>query len=327
MMNPSSFLPKLFLAVVPGLYPWQEIDEIRKLMERQNVGVLFSYYHFTKSKRMMNTILKHGFHEFFDFEGPIWMDSGAYSAWNSGKQISLQAYLQFITKISSSLESRDAVIVLDAIGQPRITMDNLRQMQDELEDMITLIPVVHHPLLDLPREIIDHSMIALGGMVRSFQINQRGSPHAVARWLGALIARNEILQQKHLHGLGLGSPLLQVALQPPISSLDWLGWRRNAAICEVYTPVGSKIVMEAILSRKILSNRPLTDEMFVQHAPPFISKKEELFLPGKKGFINRALWNAWWFLKAREYEHVLKHSRYVQAIKKNLQKGSSPMSS
>ncbi len=158
-------------------------------------------------------------------------------------------------------------------------------------------------------------------MVQSFQINQRGSPYLVARWLGTLLQSNVELHEKHLHGLGLGSPLLQVALQPPLTSLDWLGWRRNAAICEVYTPEGSKIVMEALISRKVLSNRPLTDDLFARYAPPFFSKKDELAIPGKEGFINRALWNAWWFVKARTHEKVLMQSRYVRIIRKNLDEG------
>lgn len=321
-MGRTMQFPSLFLAVTPRFYPWKEVPDIRKEMEKRDVGVLFSYFHFTKSRSMKEQLMRQGPHEFFEYDGPIWMDSGAYSAWNSGKQISLRDYMSFITAVAPSLESHDAVVILDAIGDPKATLANLKVMQHEIGDSITIIPVIHFPNTNpLDGVLEDSSIVALGGMVRSFQISQRGSPHAVARWIGSLLSQQPFMHEKHLHGLGLGSPLLQVALQPPLTSLDWLGWRRNAAICEVYTPEGSKMVVDALISRKILAKRPLTEELFERYRPPFFDDMTELALPGNDGFLNRALWNAWWFLKARDHESILCKSRYVRTIQKNLENG------
>ncbi len=314
--------PRLFLAVVPRLYPWKKIEEIRELMKQRRVGLLFSYYHFSKSRKMKKQLLEEGVHHFFDFDGPIWMDSGAYSAWNSGKPLSLREHVEFIRKLEHGWESRDAVFVLDVIGDSKKTLHHHERMMKELDGLAPLIvPVVHFPMREIPLQYMASKVIALGGMVRSFQINRGGSPYTVARWIGTLFQENSSLKEVHVHGLGLGSPLLQVALQPPLSSCDWLGWRRNAAICEVYTPEGSKIVMNALKSRNVLVKRPLTSELFEKYRPPFINDRLDLELPGSFGFVNRALWNVWWFIKAGDHVKQLERSRYVQIIRRNVIKG------
>ena len=173
-----------------------------------------------------------------------------------------------------------------------------------------ILPVIHFPSLELG--YANSLCIGLGGMVPALKINEQGSVFDVESW----IAKLSIQRKKKFHGFGLGSPFHQIAFQEFISSLDWMGWRRNAAIGDCYTPEGSRSISKVRKSNK--ARKYLSDQLFRAYKPPFIDDIKFLQLEGKRGWENRALWNVWTFLNTEDYKEKLTYSSYVKSIKKRI---------
>ena len=234
------------------------------------------------------------------------IDSGAYSAHNSDAKIELKKYISFLRDIS--LENNDIIVNLDVIGRKKESKKNWKILTSKLESEI--LPVIHFPSLEL--EYRNSSYIGLGGMVSALKINQKGSVFDVASW----IAKLRIQTKQTFHGFGLGSPFHQISFGDHLSSLDWMGWRRNAAIGDCYTPEGSRSIPKVRKSKK--ARKFLSSELFTAYKPPFIDDIKLLQLPGKKGWENRALWNVWIFLHTANYKDILSRSSYVKLIKKRM---------
>ena len=58
--------------------------------------------------------------------------------------------------------------------------------------------------------------------------------------------------------------------------------------------------------------------MFERYTPPFIDSYQVLHKPGTEGWINRALWNVWWFLIANDYHETIENSNYVQNLRRRI---------
>ncbi|MCK4848766.1 MAG: hypothetical protein KAT16_07085 [Candidatus Heimdallarchaeota archaeon] len=294
---------KLYLGVVPGFFPWVQEPMIKKQLMKQKNGIIFSFWQFRKH---IPDIIQRGIHDFFSFDGSIMIDSGAYSAHNSDVQIELKEYISFLTEISP--EENDIIVNLDVIGRRKESKRNWVLLTKKLEREI--LPVMHFPSLEINYQHLKY--IGLGGMVSALKINEKGSVFDVASW----IAKLRIQTNQKFHGFGLGSPFHQIAFKDYLTSLDWMGWRRNAAIGDCYTPEGSRSisgVRKSKTARKFLSS-----EQFSAYHPPFIDDIQLLQLPGKFGWENRALWNVWIFLNTKKYIRLLSRSSYVNSIKKRL---------
>ena len=294
---------KLYLGVVPGFFPWMKEPMINKKLLKEKFGIIFSFWQFRK---FIPKIIDKGIHDFFSFEGPIMIDSGAYSAYNLDAKIELKKYISFLRNIS--FENSDIIVNLDVIGRKEESKKNWEVISSKLGR--TVLPVVHFPSLEF--EYSKSSHIGLGGMVPALKINEKGSVYDVAKWISKLNTRTE----QSFHGFGLGSPLHQIAFGEILSSLDWMGWRRNAAIGDCYTPEGSRSIQKVRKSNK--KRKFLSHKSFAAYKPPFIDDMKLLQIPGKEGWENRALWNVWIFLNTEKYRGLLSRSSYVKAIKKRI---------
>lgn len=294
---------KLYLGVVPGFFPWVQEPMIKKQLMKENYGIIFSFWQFRK---FIPDIIGRGMHDFFSYDGPIMIDSGAYSAHNSDVKIDLKEYISFLKEIS--LENNDIIVNLDVIGRRKESKRNWVLITKELKSEI--LPVMHFPSLESDYE--NSKYIGLGGMVSALKINEKGSVFDVASWIAKL--RNQTNQK--FHGFGLGSPFHQIAFKDYLSSLDWMGWRRNAAIGDCYTPEGSRSIPGVRKSKK--ARKFLSSELFSAYHPSFIDDIQLLQLPGKFGWENRALWNVWIFLNTKKYKRLLSRSSYVNSIKKRI---------
>jgi hypothetical protein len=294
---------KLFLGVVSGFFPWVNEELIDQCMRMSKTGILFSYWQF---RRAIQKIMSQGLHDYFSFDGPIMIDSGAYSAYHSGGKISLEKYLNFLKTVGVS--KNDVIVNLDIIGNRKRSFNNWSVMVQKIDQPV--LPVVHFPMIN----ISDYSVpnIGLGGMVSSLKINKMGSVFDVAAW----VAKFRSLSGQNFHGFGLGSPFHQVAFKEFFQSIDWIGWRRNAAIGDCYTPEGSRSIPKVRRSKQ--TRKWLTLEQFDAYKPPFLQEITMLQRPGNQGWINRALWNVWMFLTAQNYKTTVEQSSYVKSIKKRI---------
>jgi len=294
---------KLFLGLVPGLVPYK-IPEIAKKMKEIGAGIIFSYYTYQKQ---IEKIVEQGLHDYFDFDGPIMIDSGAYSAMNSGATISLAKYSMFLKRIDT--RDDDVFVNLDKIGDDIQSLDNYKWLKTVIDNPNgTLMPVTHYPSTFL----YHNDYVGLGGAVPSLKINQKGSVYDVANWIRQFLnkCKNSGLDPK-IHGFGIGSPYHQIAFENVLHSVDWMGWRRNASYCCVYTPEGSRYIIKA---RKIdPRGKELSIEECEKYRPPFIE------YPDLMNWDRRAVWNVWQFLTAHEYRDKMITSTYVKSIKKRLE--------
>ena len=60
--------------------------------------------------------------------GNVYIDSGAFSAWNAGKPVDLRAYTAFLRSLPFK---PTGYFQLDVVGDPSATIENLRTMVDQ----------------------------------------------------------------------------------------------------------------------------------------------------------------------------------------------------
>lgn len=141
-----------------------------------------------------------------DYEMDILLDSGAFSAWSRGKQISIQEYAEYLAKWQPQ-----EYFNLDVIGDPEGTERNQRH----LESLgLAPIPVFHlgEPMILLDELVKRYGVIGLGGTV--------GKPHIQRReWLSKVYSRHPSVK---FHGLGITNRALLEAY--PFYSVDSTWW-------------------------------------------------------------------------------------------------------
>ena len=136
----------------------------------------------------------------------VLLDSGAFSAWSRGKDISIQEYADYLTKWQPN-----KYFNLDVIGDPEATQVNQRYLESK---GFKPIPVFH---LGEPMQLLDelvrrYDVIGLGGTV--------GKPHRQRRnWLSQLYSRHP---EGKFHGLGITHRELMTAY--PFYSVDSTWW-------------------------------------------------------------------------------------------------------
>lgn len=133
------------------------------------------------------------------------IDSGAFSAFNSGKVISLKDYAEWALRFKKRWESKMSFLAfmnLDVIGDQDASWKN----QDMLEALsLTTIPIVTYKadLKHLIRAIDNYDYIALGGLV-PYASNKKLLQIWLDRCFGIIVARYKktgIMPKIHLLGI------------------------------------------------------------------------------------------------------------------------------
>lgn len=144
-------------------------------------------------------------------EGRVWsLDSGAFSAENSGHPIVLSNYIAEVLRLRESANPPLEVYALDVIGDWRASAANAEEMR---RCGIDCIPTFHRgEPLDVLRGLArDWPKVALGGTARRSQ----GRLQWLRECFGAV-------WPKRIHGFGIGS--LRELLDLPFHSADSCGW-------------------------------------------------------------------------------------------------------
>ena len=141
----------------------------------------------------------------------VMLDSGAFSAFRSGKTVDVLEYCEFIGR---NLDNIDLYVNLDVIGDAAASLANLRQMESR---GLAPMPVFHYGEgLDVLRWMRDrYSLIGLGGMVPR-------SRRRMFEWLSTVF--NELPHK--FHGFGIGDTSLISTF--PFYSIDNTTWKRIA---------------------------------------------------------------------------------------------------
>lgn len=139
------------------------------------------------------------------------LDSGAFSASNSGVEIKLQDFIDAAKKLRDEDPTLKEIFSLDVIGDHRASLRNVREMWKQ---GIEAIPTYH---FGEPESVLKHlaqnyPKIALGGIAL-----QRGN--VKLKWAEQCFAR---VWPKKIHGFGFGSE--KQIMRLPWDSVDATNW-------------------------------------------------------------------------------------------------------
>lgn len=177
--------------------------EVRMLSSGGVKNVLISYWLWKNcTQRSLDSLKKMN----------VMVDSGAYSAYNSGTEINLNKYCNFINKIRKQLNIA-CYVSLDVIGDHKATSNNLKKMESTSYNPM---PVFHRgsSFKILEGLVKDYEVVGIGGMVgnRNKQF---------WRWLNELFTR---FPNHNFHGFGMTS---ERGLRYPWHSVDSSSWYTN----------------------------------------------------------------------------------------------------
>lgn len=183
-------------------------EEVQVIKELQPKHLLLSYWYFRK-KNLTEWV------DTLGYKPQILLDSGAWSAFNKGKVIELDSYMDYIREHAAVISE---YVVLDVIGDAEASFANFLTMR---ESGLSPIPVFHYQ--DDPKHLkkyidMGETRIALGGTV------VERSKKKVAKWVRPIIFEH---QHTSFHLLGSSSKVIMDQC-PLLASCDSSTWMMMA---------------------------------------------------------------------------------------------------
>lgn len=214
----TDFVPVVRLAM--GGAPQAQINGLSGVFEHQKPALLVSYFYYKNFAAIRNKCT------FRDYV----LDSGAFSAFNTGKQIDLQQYIDFCGKMLAEDRKLTEVFSLDVIGDAAASARNCEEMHRQ---GVPAIPTFHYGsdfsiLEDLCNR---YPKVALGGMVGK----PLRSKVLIDRFVGQCFAR---VWPKKLHGFGLASE--ELWNRYPFHSTDATTWVLRPSAYGTWRSYGGK---------------------------------------------------------------------------------------
>jgi len=162
----------------------------------------------------------------------LFLDSGAFSAWSKGIEISIDEYADFIKEYKKYLT---VYANLDVIGDPEATYKNQKYLEKK---GLNPLPCFHFntDIKYLKKYLEEgYDYIALGGMV--------GTPgKKLMPWLDGLFAKYLTDQEGwpvcKIHGFGVTS--LKILLRYPWFSVDSTSWVKTGRFGSVIVPIRNR---------------------------------------------------------------------------------------
>lgn len=203
---------------------YRRMSPAAKLLRDQVTWMLESYHYIHKGN-YVRRIREDG--------AKVFLDSGAFSAFSLGVEVSIAAYAEFVKEHQDII---DMASVLDAIGDPEGTYHN----QKELERRgVEVLPCFHfgEPLELCEHYVSNYPYITLGGMVPI--PNAKLEPWLDEVWDRVLTDRDGYARCK-VHGFGMTSRTLMIKY--PWFSVDSSSWVQIASNGKVVFPEVDTVV-------------------------------------------------------------------------------------
>jgi hypothetical protein len=145
----------------------------------------------------------------------LFVDSGAFSAYTSGAQVTVEGYARWLREVAPAIT---AAATLDVISDPDATRANTETLEDAVGDVVHIVPAFHvgSPWAELERLCARYPYVALGGAVGLLDRKA-----AMLRWL----VRCHRIADAHgtrLHGFAQTKP--PTPEQLPWYSIDSAYW-------------------------------------------------------------------------------------------------------
>ena len=208
-----------------NLYDYQQEAEFPGYIPDTRVAwrmVSFVYHSQWKGLRdMMRTLFK----EKPSKKVSLFLDSGAFSAFTKGVEISIQDYIDFIKENKKYI---DVYANLDVIGDAEATLKNQRIMEKQ---GLSPIPCFHYgePWKYLDLYLSEYDYIAIGGMAR---VSKRGL-HFLDLCFDKICDKEGTPTIK-VHGFAITS--LKLMLRYPWYSVDSTSWVLTGRMGDILVP-------------------------------------------------------------------------------------------
>lgn len=166
------------------------------------------------------------------------LDSGAFSAFNSGKSIDLPAYIEVCRELFKRDVQLEEVFALDVIGDWKRSLANAETMWTA---GIPAIPTFHFgsPVEALIELAAAAPKIALGGVARVRKQTR-------AKWIAQCFAR---VWPKKIHGFGIGDE--ETLMQFPFHSVDATSWYLQPSAYGLTKTWGKLPGLKALVSNNV----------------------------------------------------------------------------
>lgn len=208
----------------PGQARYEKLNE-RERYAVENLPNILESYHYVGKQRYVDDMRNDG--------ARIFLDSGAFSAYTLGIQLSVEEYCQYILRNLDIVRDEDGIpmaSVLDGIGDPLQTYRN--QLEMEARGFRPL-PCFHSGEDEryLEHYVQNYEYITLGGMVGA-------STKQLSVWLDRMWERyltdGSGRPRLKVHGFGITAiPLME---RYPWYSCDSSSWIQAAAFGSIVTP-------------------------------------------------------------------------------------------
>lgn len=169
-------------------------------------------------------------------EREVFLDSGAFGAFNSGKKIDLYEYIGFVDHFKKTFSH---IAALDVIGNAEKSMSNYKAM---LHEDLPVIPAWHHgedwSYFDEYCRLTDY--VALGGIAKlSFSRSD---------YVEKLIKKAALRKPKHvkLHVYGIMSVPILKRVGQYVESVDSTTWLNSARFGLMLQRAGNKLMFKNV---------------------------------------------------------------------------------
>ena len=262
-------------------------DEIAATTIMPPYNILASYHYF---KNKIDVIRKS-----VDSGHDVFIDSGAFSAENSGKAINLDDYCLFLKECKATYYAS-----LDVIGDAKATMENYEYMVQKygLKPILAFHMGSELKDLDIILKKQEIKYIALGGLVFSSGISQ----HCDEVW--AYILRNR--KGLRVHGFGLTN--IELMQRYPWYSVDSSSFKS----CKRFGRQG--IIFDGFNFKTFAEEDYIT--ILNQMGYNFPSPKEKKLLDKEQiTAINKKLWAAYDYHSSQSYKLFAEHLKVINKTK------------
>ena len=160
---------------------------------------------------------------------PIFIDSGAFSAWTQKKPIDIDSYIAFLHEVLKK-DKRMVYANLDVIGDGKASYQNWKEMRSQGLNPLA----VYHINTDIKwlKKYLDRTAyVGIGAMARTPDSKRR---MALDRIWGEFLTDSNGMPTIHVHGFGLAS--FELMGRYPWYSIDSTSWMIPGIYGKIYVP-------------------------------------------------------------------------------------------
>ena len=207
-------------------------------------ALMVNAYEIIKNESLRKEIHAKGLHEFLNYDGTIFLDSGGYQAMKKGIDIKIEDLLYIYKLIDADFYfSLDypAYVTGNCKSKIKKTIANYEKLVKVVENVIPIVhPNINRALIEFEAyKKYSPKYMAIGGLV-PLMLTIKGLSNGRKTAIN-LIAKVRMLHKGRLHVMGLGAPtVIPIIRTLKCDSTDSSSWRVKAAHGKIMLPYGGE---------------------------------------------------------------------------------------